>query len=403
MKWLRLRRAYIAGVCTAAALTAACQTDKGSNVAAKADPVQTRTVRVATATQENVSRSIEVSGTLAAEEQVQLGMRVAGRLSELLVDLGSPVKRGQILARLDPTEFQLLVEEASATLQQARNRLGLAPDGNDDRVNPQTTSVVRQASATLNEARLRRDRARQLLEQKLIPPSEFDAAEAAFLVAQGRYDDAVEEIRNRQAMLRQQRSGLELAKQNLAETVLRSPIDGAVSERHTSAGQYIQAGAPIVTVVRMNPLRLRLAVPERAAANVRPGQIVNVRVEQDPNVHHGRVVRLSPTIDVASRTLLVEAAVTNESGRLRPGAFARAEMITQSAQPAVLVPSSAVTTFAGLQKVIAVENGKTVEKQVATGRRYGDRTEIAQGLAAGETVVIRPGNLVGGQQVIIER
>jgi RND family efflux transporter MFP subunit len=153
----------------------------------------------------------------------------------------------------------------------------------------------------------------------------------------------------------------------------------------------------------MNPLRLRLAVPERVAANVKPGQIVNVRVEQDPNVHHGRVVRLSPTIDVASRTLLVEAAVSNESGSLRPGAFARAEMITQSAQPAVLVPSSSVVTFAGLQKVIAVEDGKTVEKQVTTGRRYGDRTEIAQGLAAGETVVIRPGNLVGGQQVNIQR
>ena len=402
MRWSGSRLAYLAGLCTAVALMS-CQTDKGANVAAKADPVQPRTVRVATATQENVSRSIEVSGTLAAEEQVQLGMRVAGRLTELLVDLGSPVRRGQILARLDPAEFKLLVEEASAVLQQARNRLGLSPDGNDDRVNPQTTSVVRQASATLNEARLRRERAKQLLEQKLIPPSEFDAAEAAFLVAQGRYDDAVEEIRNRQAMLRQQRSALELAKQNLAETVLRSPIDGAVSERHTSAGQYIQAGAPIVTVVRMNPLRLRLAVPERAAANVRPGQIVNVRVEQDPNVHHGRVVRLSPTIDVASRTLLVEAAVSNESGRLRPGAFARAEMITQSAQPAVLVPSSAVTTFAGLQKVIAVENGKTLEKQVTTGRRYGDRTEITQGLAAGETVVIRPGNLIGGQQVVIER
>jgi RND family efflux transporter MFP subunit len=159
----------------------------------------------------------------------------------------------------------------------------------------------------------------------------------------------------------------------------------------------------VVTIVRLNPLRLRLAVPERAAAGVQLGQLVNVRVEQDAAVHRGRVVRLSPTIDVTNRTLLVEAAVENPNGRLRPGAFARAEMITQSAIPVVLVPASAIVTFAGLQKVIAVENDRSVEKQVQTGRRHGDRVEILQGLQAGESVVIRPGNLVGGQMLTVER
>lgn len=358
---------------------------------------------MATAVEENVARSIEVSGTLAAEDQVQLGMRVTGRITELPVDLGSRVAKGQLIARIDPTEFRLLAEQAAATLEQARNRLGLSSSGSHDRVKAEDTSVVRQGRAMLNEARTKLDRAKQLLDQKLIPQSEFDAAQAAFLVAEGRYEDALEEIRNRQAILSQRRSDLELAKQRQADTELHSPIAGAVSERLASVGQYVQAGAPVVTIVQIHPLRLRLAVPERAAAGVAIGQQVNVRVEGDPTVYQGRVARVSPSIDVTNRTLLVEATVPNDRGRLRPGAFARAEMITQSALPAVLIPATAIVTFAGIQKVMTVENNRSVEKHVQTGRRYADRVEIAQGLKPGEQVVIRPGNLVGGQPVAVQR
>ena len=153
-----------------------------------------------------VAQTVVATGTLAAEDQVVLGTKVPGRLGELLVDLGSPVRRGQTVARLDPTDYRLRVEQADAALKQARARLGLPPDGTDDRVDPAETALVRQARAVLDEARLTRDRMVQLWEQKFIARAQLDAAIAALEVAEGRIQDAVEEVRNRQAVLVQRRT-----------------------------------------------------------------------------------------------------------------------------------------------------------------------------------------------------
>ncbi len=358
-------------------------------------------VRVVEATEAKVTSSVAVTGTLAAEDQVVVSPKVAGRLSAISVDLGSRVRRGQPIARLDPTDFRLRVEQAEAALKQARARLGLPPEGEDDRVDPEQTALVRQARAVLDEARLTRNRLAALWEERLIARAQLDQAVSALLVAEGRYQDAIEEVRNRQAVVAQRRSELELARQQLADTVIYAPIDGAVRERRASAGQYLEAGAPVVTLVRVHPLRLRLAVPERAAPRVRVGQPVRVTVEGDPSMYEGRVARLSPAIDEASRTLLVEAEVPNEQGRLRPGAFARAEIVTDTDRRAVFVPASAVVTFAGIEKVITVRDGRAVEARVRTGRRDGNRVEVVEGLAAGTPVVLEPGNLVGGQPVTV--
>jgi RND family efflux transporter MFP subunit len=346
---------------------------------------------------------VEVTGTLAAQDQVQLAMKVPGRVSELLVDLGDRVRKGQVIARLDPTDLELAVRQATAAFQQARARLGLSLDGNEDRVDVEDTPIVRQAKATWNEARLNRDRAQQMFEQKLIARADYDTAVSNFQVAESRYHEAVEEIRNRQAMLAQRRSELQLARQMLSYATLISPIDGAVLDRQTGVGQYLAAGTPVVSVVRMHPLRLRLPVPERAAAGVRTGQTVTVRTDQDQMAYRGRVSRISPAIDQTNRTLLIEAEVPNEQGRLRPGTFVRAELITVAAEPAIFVPASALVTFAGIDKVFTVENGRAIEKTVRAGRKGNDRVEIAEGLQPGEQVVLRPGNLVTGQSVSVEQ
>jgi RND family efflux transporter MFP subunit len=207
--------------------------------------------------------------------------------------------------------------------------------------------------------------------------------------------------RCRQALLGLRISDVVIARQALRDGVVTGPFVGLVRERRASVGDYVAVGQPVVVLVQVDPLRLRLEVPEREAAGVRGGQPVRLTVEGDSGTHEGRVARISPAIREDSRTLLVEAEVPNPAGALRPGSFAKAEIVTQADEPAVLVPTSSIVSFAGIEKVLGVADGKAVEKRVKTGRRSGDRVEILEGAAAGDVVVVEPGNLVDGQPVTI--
>ncbi len=360
-----------------------------------------REVKVTPAAERIVARTVSATGTLAADDQVVLGTKVAGRLAEITVDLGTRVKKSQVIGKLDQNDFKFRVEQAEASLQQARVRLGLSATGSDERVDPEQTAIVRQARAMLDDARLTRDRSIRLAQQELIARAQLDTAEAALQVSEGRYQDALEEVRNRQAVIAQRRSELDLARQQLTDTVILSPLDGVVSLKQASVGEYLAAGTPIATMVRVHPLRLRVPVPEREGAGVRAGHAVTLTVEGDPTVYRGRVVRLSPIVQEQNRTLMVEAEVPNERGFLRPGSFARVDIMTEVSQPVVSVPASAVIVFAGVEKVLIVRQGKTAEVRVTTGRRLGEDVEIIEGLKRGDPVVTRPGNLVGGQPVTV--
>jgi RND family efflux transporter MFP subunit len=374
----------------------------GSDRSARALPgsaAAPRQVRVATAAEAEIARTVSAAGTLAAEDQVVLGAKVIGRLSEIKVDLGSRVQKGQAIARIDPNDYRLRVDQAEAALQQARVRLGLSPEGKTDSIDPEQTALVRQAAAMLKEARQTHDRMAELWKGKYIARADLDAAVSKLAVAEGQYQSAIEEIRNRQGLLVQRRSELEIARQQLADTVIASPMDGAVSERQASVGQYLAAGAPVVTLVRIDPLRLRLAVPEREAGAVRIGQVVTLTVEGDPAKYEGRVARLSPAIAENNRTLMIEAEVPNARGMLRPGSFAKADIVVEAGQQIITVPRDSIVTFAGIEKLLTVAQGKAVEKRVRTGRRVGEQVEITEGISAGNQVIVQPGNLVGGQSV----
>jgi membrane fusion protein, multidrug efflux system len=338
---------------------------------------------------------------LAAEEEVILSLKVTGRVKDIYVDLGSRVRKGQPLVKLEPADFQLRVQQAEAALEQARARLSLQAEDKDSnpQVNPKDTGVVRQAEAQLEQARLTQDRMTSLWDQGLIPRSQYDDAIAAFRVAEARYQDAIDEVGNRQALFYQRKAELEIARKQLSDSVLTSPIDGSVQVRHISPGQYLATGDSAFTIVRVDPLRLKLAVPERESSFVKKGQTVQVSVEGDQNHYYGKVARLSPALTTDNRTLMIEAEIPNEQGLLRPGAFAKAEIVVASETPAVLVPKTAIVTFAGLDKVIVVEKNQAVEKRVRTGRQTKDQVEILEGLKAGETIVVQPGNLVGGEAV----
>jgi RND family efflux transporter MFP subunit len=383
-----------------------CGTSSGtaatSDTSARAKPVDSlRKVTTATAAEVPLEQLIVVTGTLGAEQEIILGMKVAGRISELPVDLGSIVQKGDVIARLDTTDFDLRLRQSAAALEQARVRLGLPPTGTNEDVDLEKTSLVREARATMDGTRFRLDRATQLYEKGLMAKSDFDVTNSAYKVAEAQYADALDEARNRQGVLSQRKSELEIARQQLADAVLYSPIGGSVRQRNANVGQYVSAGTPVVNLVQMNPVRLRTDVPEREALNIRTGMRVRVSVEGTSTIHEGRVVRLSPSVDEANRTLLVETEIPNPSNILRPGSFARAEIVASSSQRGLIVPATAVVSFAGIDRVFTIRDGKASEIRIKTGRRTDIGIEILDGVSAGDQVVINPGNMTDGESVTV--
>jgi RND family efflux transporter MFP subunit len=360
-------------------------------------------VKTVTVNAQPLIRTIAVTGTLAAEDQVSLAFKVAGRVDKVHVDLGSIVREGQVVATLMPTDYELRVRQAEAALIQARVRLGLPPDGETDAVDSENTALVRQRRAVVQEARLNRDRMKTFFDRGLTAKATLESAEASLEVAEGQYQDALEEIRNRQGMLSQRRSELEIARQQLQDTVLRAPLDGAIRERQVAIGEYRAPGTPVMTVVRTHPLRLKLAVPERDTAGLRPGLAVRVSVEGDPHQYEARLERIGAAVDEANRTLPIEAVVPNLQDVLRPGQFATAEIVISQRDSALVVPRDAIVTFAGVQKVLTIRDGRAREQRIRTGRRDGERVEVLEGLSDGDLVIREPGNLVDGSRVQVVR
>jgi RND family efflux transporter MFP subunit len=195
---------------------------------------------------------------------------------------------------------------------------------------------------------------------------------------------------------------VEIARQQLADTRILAPFDGIVQERKASPGEFLNTAAPVVTVVKVNPLRLRVEVPERNAAGVRPGLPLRLALEGDPERHPGIIARLSPAITEASRMLVVEADIPNAAGALRPGTFARADIIVAAAEPATAVPKDALVTFAGIEKIFLVKDGKAAEKNITAGRRADGFIEVLGGVKSGDLVVLNPGALQNGQPVTVD-
>lgn len=356
-----------------------------------------KAVRLVAVEKRALERTIEVSGTLAADELVVVAVKVPGRLASVAIDLASPVKEGDTMAQVEGTDYRLRVEQGLAAVAQARVQLGLTPEGADDTVDAEATALVKQAQATLEEARLSLSRNQSLAREGITTGAQLDAAQATFVRAETGVQAAREEMRQRQATLRQRRSELRQAQQQLADTVIRAPITGVVQTRRANTGEYVAAGAPIADVVRINPLRLKLAIPERDSALVRQGQAVRVRVDGDSSSYPGSIARLSPALDPQNRTLLVEADIQNP-GSLRPGVMARAQIVIGES-PSLTLPEGAIVVFAGVHKVIMVDAGKAVEKQVTVGKRSGELIEVLTGVSAGDKVVANPGSLQQGQPV----
>lgn len=389
---LALICALMAVLALASCTKSKSQPEATANAATTASPSatpQSVDVTTAVAITRSLQRAVEVVGSLAADEEVVVAAQAPGELSQLTVDFGSYVSQGQVIAQIDQRDAKLKVEQAEATLKQTMARLGMPADLKEGaKFDPNQNADVRVAKASLDWAQTDMDRAAKLVENGDISRSIYDQAMTQHNLAKARHQAALDLVNQQLAVVEQQRAALSLAKKAITDTVVRAPISGAVKEKFANRGSYLAVGGRILSLVKINPLRLRADIPEASSAAVRKGQTMTLTVEAFPGrTFSGRIVRIGPSLSEQTRALTVEAEVGNTGNQLRPGMFAKSQLITAKDAPAVMVPARAIINAAGLFKVFVIENGKAVERMVKPGLSDGDLVEIVEGIKDGEIVV----------------
>ncbi len=302
------------------------------------------------------------------------------------VQLGENVQRGQELVRLDPEELQLTLQRAESALRQTEAELGMG-DGDSQPLPDEQIASIRNAAANRDDARQQNQRAEQLATRGLLSGAEADTTRTKLKVSEAAYASALQTVRSLKASLEDRRASFALAQKKLNDAVIKAPVAGTVSERLVQPGEYIREDTPVVTLVALDPLKLTTAAQERYAGVLKPGMPVQFTVESYPNeTFRGQIVSVSPAVDQATRTFTVEAELPNRDHRLKPGFFAKGEILTHKDEQVIAVAEDAVSTLAGVSTVFVVENGKVRPQNVAIGTHQGSLVEILDGLKGDETL-----------------
>ncbi|MBA2702972.1 MAG: efflux RND transporter periplasmic adaptor subunit [Blastocatellia bacterium] len=378
----------------------ACGGSKANVRQEQANAAQPAAVDVTTAPAivRELPQYFEANGSLTGDEQTDVAPSMAGKVVAIGVDLGSYVKRGQMIVRLDDVDAKLRVQQQQAqvdqmkaSLRQAEEKVGVRPGQAFD-LNKIPEVVNAKVMRDLAEKNLRRSE--KLIESGDVSRSQYDQQKAQRDQLREVYESALSLARQNYAAVMTARanvanaeSQLNLARRNLSYALVFSPIDGFVSERNADLGEYVSPTTKVATIVRINPLRVRIDIPEQAIPAISVGQSVSVTTSAWPDKNFsGRIARVSPNVTPASRTLTVEAEVENGSGALKPGQFATVRILQSRAQPAVLVPARAVRTESGVSRVFVIKDGHAQERVVQLGQTEGDLVQIKNGIAGDEQV-----------------
>ena len=292
-----------------------------------------------------------LTGSLRAFNQASVKAKVAGEVREVLVREGEAVKAGQVVVRMDTSDYQARVEQARGALRAARGQQDIATKARDN-----------------NKA---------LLDKGFISRTAFDNAESQYNIAQANVESA--------------RAALDVAQKALADTIVRAPISGLVSMRMVQPGEKVSVDNRLLDVVDLSQMELEAAVPAADIAHVSLGQEVQVKVEGMPKALTGKVVRINPATQAGSRSIMAYIQIENPQGALRVGMFGEAQLTTAKKSGVITVPLAALQTDAGRHFVYAIEDGKLARKPVTVGLRgddgEGSAVEIVQGLETGARIV----------------
>ena len=379
----------------------ACSRSNGqsNNPSASASPTPAAIqVSVTPAIMRQLPRFFEANGSLAPNQQTDVAAETSGKVVAVGVDLGSSVRRGQMIVKLDDADFRIKiqqaeaqVDQAKATLRQNEAKIGLRPG---QKFNPENVPEVAAARSALELAEKNLRRYEKLVETGDISRAAYDQqksqrdqlAEAyQALIHQAQQNYAA--VANAQATVDAAQTQVSLAKRNLGYTVVLAPMAGYVSDRPADIGEYVSPQQKVATIVSLNPLRVRIDIPEQAISQIHTGESVSVQVAAYPDRNFsGHVARVSPSVTTASRTLTIEADVENPSAELKPGQFATVRILMPQTEAAVLVPKRALRTISGSTYVFVIKNGHAEQRLVQSGQAEGDLIELKSGVAADELI-----------------
>ncbi|HEY3744082.1 MAG TPA: efflux RND transporter periplasmic adaptor subunit [Bryobacteraceae bacterium] len=347
-----------------------------------------------------IDRVISVTGSLNPDETVTVNSEVIGRVTSIRFDFGQAVHKGDVLAEIDTQEYQIQLERSRAALAQALARLGMRPG--DEETQPTTTAAMRQAEAQLEDAKFKYESAAKLVKTGDISQERFTELEKAYRAREAGFESSRDELRTQWASIASLRSDIQLAQKRLNDATMRAPFDGIVSQRQVSVGQYVKDNVAIMTLVKTNPMRLRVEVPETAAGVVRIGTLLTFTTDAIPGREFQAVVRqLNPSLDSKSRSLSAEARLTSTDPRLRPGMFAQVNLQLEREVNVVMVPKQAIYTIAGLNKMFIIRDGKAIELRVIPGIEQNGWVEVPSDIVhpSDRVAVSNLGTLVNGSPV----
>lgn len=357
-------------------------------------------VTVAGAEARKIDRVVSVTGSLSPDETVTINSEVTGKVTSIRFDFGQTVRKGDVLAEIDKQELQIQLERSKAALSQALARLGLSA-GQEQAV-PTSTAGTRQAEAQLEDAKFKFESAAKLVKTGDISQERYTELEKAYRARQAAFESSRDEVRTQWASVESLRADVKLSEKRLNDATMRAPFDGIVSQKLVSVGQYLKDNMAIMTLVKTNPMRLRVEVPETASGVVRVGTLLTFTTDAIPGKVFQAVVReLNPSLDAKSRSLMAEARFTTSDSRLRPGMFAQVNLVLAREVDVVMVPKQALYSIAGLTKLFIIRDGKALERRVMPGVEQGGWVEVpADAVKATDRVAVSNlGALVNGSAV----
>lgn len=381
-------RAYVSRLATAAALAATLAACNRPSGAPQVNPAQGAAAPIRVATVPAVARQVPdvllATGSLVPDQMAQVTPIVGGRVMQTFVERGSQVREGDPLMRLRDTDYRTNAAAAQASLSQARARLGL--DGRAA-FRPENMAEVRAAAAQSEAAADALRRAQTLVGNGSMSDAEYQRVVSAATAAEAQHRAALNGARAAYFQYQQAQELAAQAARNVADSIVRAPFDGEVSERTATVGEFVAPQRAVVTLVKVNPLRIEMQIPQERFASVRVDQRVEVRVDAFPDrVFEGTVRYISAAVRADTRSLIAEAVIPNPDGALRPGLFATARVSLGTQRAAVALPRRAVLSEAGANRVFVVANGRVSERVVTVLDRTPTEVLIERGVAVGERV-----------------